>query len=614
MPGKDVIDMNNSLIDAQFKDASPTKTVERIKEILSSHKIKAIESWSESGVEHCFSLRVNIAGTNFGTNGKGLTKEFALASAYGELMERMQLGLFGDSSVQKLGYFNYAIGANEAISAEQLYNELPSWYDYLAKRINSLDNEGIDGKALLSRFVNSDNKIESVKFYNLMNGRTVLVPRDLRCIVCGSNGGAAGNSMEEAIVQAISEIVERHYKLKILSQQISLPDIPEGVLKNYPTAYKIIENVRNKGFRVIVKDCSLGTAFPVVCVCYINEKTGKYHTHFGAYPVLEIALERTLTESFQGRNIDDFTKNQDFIYSSMELFSYKNVYRDLKKGDYLKTPMFFIGECKHQYNEGVGFSGKNNAELLSQLIEFFDKQGLEIFVRDASSLGFPTYNVFIPTYSEILFHSLSKKHFSSFSYTQAAIKTLRNLKDASFDDYLLLLLHIDEMKKLSTIDNRLFNFANCANLMLDRNQNLNEYLMSSSLAYVYYAMGNLTQALSFLEKMIPLAGENDTEYLLCLKRYLAMLVNNYNENDANRLVKFFHKETTISRLFSYIDNGLNPFEKFVLSCDCVSCDACIIKDICKQKYTQFLINLVNENSKMLSFEAFTNFIKKYSLK
>ena len=104
-------DLNGSLLDAIYKDSSPERTVEKIKEILNSYGITVVEGqWTESGIEHCYSIRLTVAGTSFGSNGKGLTKEFALASAYGELMERMQLGLFGDSSVQKLGHYDAAIG------------------------------------------------------------------------------------------------------------------------------------------------------------------------------------------------------------------------------------------------------------------------------------------------------------------------------------------------------------------------------------------------------------------------------------------------------------------------------------------------------------------------
>lgn len=606
--------LNLTLKDAIFKDASPIKTVEKIKSILDKHNIRVTECWHESGVEHCFSLRITVDGTAFGVNGKGLTKEFAQASGYGELMERMQLGLFSDSSVQKIGHYNEVIGKDERVSMNHLLEELPDWYRYLADKACELDGTERCGKDILSRFADANGDVAAIPFYSLTRGKIVSVPRELRSLVCGSSGGAAGNTMEEAIVQALSEIVERNHMQRAIRECISLPDIPEEVLQKYATAYSIINSLRERGFRVIVKDCSFGTRFPVVCVCYIHEATGKYHSHFGAYPILEIALERALTESFQGRHIESFTKNEDFIYSSSQLSSYRSVYMGLKKGDFEKTPQFFVGECTYPYNENVGFSGESNTELLPQLIAFFTQQGYEILVHNSSFLGFPTYSVFIPKYSEVIFHSLSTKH-GSFSNSKNAIAALRFPSNSSFDDCIALLLHISEMKKLGEVDPRLFRFSTCAKLAMAYEPKLDSFLLSSSLAYIYYSMGNLTQVSEHINKMLALASnDHDKERILCLKRYIAMSLNDHSEDSIKKLLTFFHKDETVSWLYSYIENGLNPFDVFVLKCNEKDCDGCTIAHICMQKYTMSLVSIIHEMSKKLSIEEFVSEIGKYAAK
>lgn len=74
------------LIDEKFKDESPKVTYEKIERILKENGISVTEHWNQSGVNHCHSLRVTIDGTNAGSNGKGLTRDLARASAYAELM------------------------------------------------------------------------------------------------------------------------------------------------------------------------------------------------------------------------------------------------------------------------------------------------------------------------------------------------------------------------------------------------------------------------------------------------------------------------------------------------------------------------------------------------
>lgn len=600
----------NAILDAAFKDASPLKTVELIDNILESHNIKITKTWNESGITNCYSLRITVDGTNFGVNGKGLTPEFALASAYGELMERMQLGLLADSSVQKIGHYNENIGNGFLMDSDAVYEEMQYWYDFLAEQSSLLDGKSKNGKDILSSFAMEDNKIATIPFFNIMTGKRVNIPRDIKNVVCGSNGGAAGNTMEEAIIQACSEIVERHYKQIIVNECISSPSIPEHVLEKFPMAYKIICELRCKGIEVSVKDCSMGTRFPVVCVCYISKETGKYHTHFGAYPILEIAIERALTESFQGRDIEKLFGNSDFIYKKEDLFSYRSIYNDLKKGSFDKSPDFFIGECKYPYNPNVGFDGKSNKELFPQVIEFFKEQGLEILVYNSSSLGFPTYSILIPTFSEVIFHSISSG-YKIFENSKSAIKVLRSPSEADMSDFFLCLLHISEMRKLSEVYAPIFTFSNLANLSLSLSKEKSSYLISISLAYIYYSMNNISSSLSFLAKAIPFARAEDIDILLCLKRYLSMKLNNRSEDEARKIISHFHKESTVNYILSSIDKGENPFNKFILHCDLENCDSCFAKSYCKQKYTQHLINTVHQGAIKLSFDDFANELKKY---
>ena len=76
------------IIDEKFKDSSPVETVNKINSLLAAHGLRVTEHWSYSDVANCYALRVTVDGTAFGTNGKGVTKELANASAHAELMER----------------------------------------------------------------------------------------------------------------------------------------------------------------------------------------------------------------------------------------------------------------------------------------------------------------------------------------------------------------------------------------------------------------------------------------------------------------------------------------------------------------------------------------------
>lgn len=71
-----------------YKDSSPDATVDRLLKILHECGIDTEEAWGDKSSVDTYSLRVAIKGTTIGTNGKGVTEEYARASAYAEFFER----------------------------------------------------------------------------------------------------------------------------------------------------------------------------------------------------------------------------------------------------------------------------------------------------------------------------------------------------------------------------------------------------------------------------------------------------------------------------------------------------------------------------------------------
>lgn len=62
--------------------------METIRNILKQIGLELEETWNDSGIENCWSLRCNIKGTTEPTaNGKGITKDFPLAHNVRNLLE-----------------------------------------------------------------------------------------------------------------------------------------------------------------------------------------------------------------------------------------------------------------------------------------------------------------------------------------------------------------------------------------------------------------------------------------------------------------------------------------------------------------------------------------------
>lgn len=587
-----------TVLDTDFKDDSPLNTVERIKGILKAHGIETEESWGQSGVPRCFSLRVSAFGTEFGTNGKGVTKELALASAYGEFMERLQLGRILQSDNQKDGNFSALDPKGIRVPARELLDRNKEWYSIYAQKVASLTGSQLTPEDILKQYCDENGNVPVTPFYCVNKKSHEYLPTALLNTVYSTNGCAAGNTVEEALVQAISEIVERRFSERILAEEIAVADIPEEVLRACPVAYEIITFLRSQNFRVIVKDCSLGTKFPVVCIWLIDQKTGKYHTHFGAYPNFEIALQRTLTETFQGRSLEKIAQFESFTRRKTSANDIGNRVNQLVLGSAERSPEFFVDSVA-DYSACAGFSGKNNRELLKECIDFLCDQGYDVLVRDDSCLGFPTYQVVVPGYSEALAYYMDPQQFDA-RHRKYAERVLRDPAAATTQELMGFLKNLQESAKMQLAPNP---FSHQANLPARLSQAQERYFMNAAMAHISYTLGQPADAVKYIEKMLLEAVEKDEEYLICIKRYLTLREDRYDEGEIRAILEYFHRPETTRRLHAAISAKENPLDAFVLRCN-MECDsACRLHGVCMKKRTDALAQLISEKKRELDNSA-----------
>lgn len=593
-------------IDATFKDDSPLNTVEKIRNILKSHDVEVEELWQETKVPYCYSLSLRIKDLNFSTSGKGLSPEFSLASAYGEMIERVQLGYLSSKATQKDGSYSSNNGQDVQLPLQQILDGNLDMYQKMSQRLLDWNGKQLTAEEIVSQHADESGNVTTTPFVSLLNGEKIFFPSKLRRAAYATNGCAAGNSIEEAIVQALSEIVERYYRLRIIKENICPPQISEKVLKKYKTPYKIIEYIRNQGYRVFVKDCSLGDGFPVLCVCFVHKATGRYHTHFGAYPIFEIALTRALTETFQGRRVDSFAEYSDFFYSKDENDFLFNISQELIYGTAQRLPEFFAGD-EIEYDKEAGFKGRTNKELLHECIAFFKNQGYNIIVRNASSLGFPTVQVIVPGYSEAYIHRLSKDMDDN-RYLESAFKTSRDPSSVDITDMMGFLKHNSERAKFVSYHNR-SGFLSNAKIMAKIPKEQESFYRLSTMAYVYYTVGNLAASSKCAADMLKLNLGFNEELLICIKRYLDLTLRGFTDEQLEKLLNQFHNEETVEMLYDYINSGKNPFDEFVLHCDMRCDDSCILKQNCYQKTAEKLVELINIKTKELDVEEFCKQIR-----
>lgn len=389
------------------KDLPLEETIANMSGILAGLGMKIeIASWRNI-VPNVWSLHIRDAQSPLCfTNGKGASKESALASALGEFIERLNCNFF----------YNDQFWGEEIANADFVHYPNERWFkpgpkDALPEEI--LDEYCLaiynpDGELRGSHLydTNSGNKargICSLPFVRQSDGEVVYFPSNLIENLYLSNGMSAGNTLAEAQVQCLSEIFERAVKREILENELALPDVPQEVLAKYPGIVAGIKGLEEQGFPVLVKDASLGGEFPVMCVTLMNPRTGGVFASFGAHPSFEVALERSLTELLQGRSFEGLNDLPAPTFESQALTEPNNFVEHFIDSSGVVSWRFFSARADYEFVEW-DFSGhgeESNAQEAATLFGILEDMGKEVYMAVYDDLGANACRILVPGYSEI---------------------------------------------------------------------------------------------------------------------------------------------------------------------------------------------------------------------
>lgn len=389
------------------KDLPLEETIANMSEILAGLGMKIeISSWRNI-VPNVWSLHIRDAQSPMCfTNGKGTTKESALASALGEFIERLNCNFF----------YNDQFWGEEIANAEFVHYPDEKWFqpgpngelpkeilDEYTLEIYNPDNELLGTHLYDTNSGNTARGICSLPFVRQSDQEVVYFPSNLIENLYLSNGMSAGNTLAEAQVQCLSEIFERAVKREILEGEITLPDVPEDVLAKYPRIVEGIKGLEEQGFPVLVKDASLGGEFPVMCVTLMNPRTGGVFASFGAHPKLEVALERSLTELLQGRSFEGLNDLPKPTFSSNAVTEPNNFVEHFIDSSGVVSWRFFSAQADHDFVEwDFSSTGENaNADEVATMMGILEQMGKEVYMAVYEHLGATACRIIVPDYSEI---------------------------------------------------------------------------------------------------------------------------------------------------------------------------------------------------------------------
>lgn len=362
------------------KEIAPEETVRRFRDRLKRLDLDILERTvridkGRLGIPVYFSLCGRDAVRVIGTKkqmGKGGTPAQAEASAVMELAERFSFFSFCKDTAN---FFTARYGDLSGA------NVLP--FEAVAK---SVHDEGED--QAVAKEVFSMVPLRWTKAYNITRGEEVLIPFSWFYAINEFNGPSAGNCREEAILQGICEVIERHVSSIISRQRLATPAVDPGTVED-PLVKDLLGKYRRAGIRLFITDFTLDTGIPSVGVLAYDPSTFPEKSEIvwtaGTTTSPEKSLSRALTEVAQLAG--DFCTSSNYVASGLPKFS------SLEEASFVTSGGKLIS-----IRDLPDLSNANMRLEVEGCLSALSSKGMEVFLVDVThrDLAVPAFYTIIP--------------------------------------------------------------------------------------------------------------------------------------------------------------------------------------------------------------------------
>lgn len=455
------------------KNAPVEVSIKKMESILSEMGCIVTYSSEKHPLNHCYS--VNLASIeapkHIYSNGKGIYSQASTASALGEYIERLQTNnFFIDFHLPQRKYYPDEVAFE--FGGGYLNRELMETYD---------PNDELSMDELIDFNSDYEDKIVALPFHKLSGDEVVYFPINILSNLYVSNGLATGNTAQEAQVQAMSEILERYAKIEIIKEGYALPHYSDEFLQQFERLYSDLTKLRELGYIVNVLDASLGGKYPVTAISFINPANATLFVSFGAHPILEVSLERTMTELMQGRgleNLESFEVPTFDMSIVSESFNLESHFIDSNG----KMGIQFLSAKKSFELAPWEYTGQSTAEEFAYLSAIFASMGKEVYIRDYNYLGFYSCQMVVPGVSEV--YPIDDLIYNNRNRGKAYREVILNFADYDPENVL------DEIEALEDH----LNVEKFIGVIFEENFTIGELK-----AQLHLSLGNIEEAISYLE-------------------------------------------------------------------------------------------------------------------
>ncbi|MBW2031591.1 MAG: YcaO-like family protein [Deltaproteobacteria bacterium] len=363
----------------QDKILSPEETVRRFREKLKEVDLDILEGTvridnGRLDIPVYFSLCGRDARQIIGNRkqmGKGGTPQQSEASAVMELAERFSFFSFCKN------HENFFVEQHRNLKDRALS------FEAIARSVHDESDELEIAEEVFSRL-----PLKWTRAYNLTRREEIYVPFNWFYAINEYNGPSAGNCVEEALIQGICEVVERHVSSVISRNRLTTPSINIASVTD-PLVLEMIEKYRRAGVKLFITDFSLDMGIPSVGVLAYDPSTFPEESEIvwtaGTTPDPQKALSRALTEVAQLAG--NFNSNSNYVASGLPKF------KTIDEADFIinNDKEIDIGHLPDLSNQNMRVEVENCLSALS-------RKGMEVLVIDVThpKLGIPAFYTMIP--------------------------------------------------------------------------------------------------------------------------------------------------------------------------------------------------------------------------
>jgi ribosomal protein S12 methylthiotransferase accessory factor len=567
----------------KFKDELPIRTINRIRGLLGDLGIFTAEEGWRSHAGEFYSVSIRIPHTRFRANGKGTRPQFALASAYGEFMERLQNLVFThfDRDYEERHEWSrgfYLSPDEKRIPFPAACKALEGFS--LRGRIPLDARQRIDSECLeqLSADVRGcgHEVLLSIPFYSASRRDTVCLPWSFLKYYCGTNGMCAGNTAEEAAVQGLAEVLERYVNRTVLEGGVTPPVVARACLMRIEPSWRMIEAIESTGrYKVMVKDCSLDADLPVVGLVLVDRTQDAYFVKFGAHPCFDIALERCLVELLQGKDLDSFHGLTRFrVLTDAEarrVSARANVESVYTRGAGVYPSEFFSDIASYPVRQVSDHYFGSNKAVLRRLVDSVGKLGHDVLIRDSSFLGFPAYWVVVPGMSEL--YSYSASELRNIGAKRSVREAIRKLPACSEEEFRAVLDFLGEAPPESEA------IADLTGLPIRPGFSWKSITYNVFLACVHYRLGDVGKAQRYVEnhlEYLERIGNDKSEafrYYTCVRNSLLATGSGSKADHVRSSLSRIHSDETLRAVESDLADPEQIFKHYgrITCWDCANC-------------------------------------------